>query len=183
MYLTPPSSHPLPGPLACIRWNVFQSRLAVQEGNVDVASSVSTDAGRVSMLRHAVHETLQAASHGRQVTSVPAREFISGLSRCLGVPEQRAIVIVHAATAAELRSRLLAIAAARRGAGGGQPAAAAEVEVQRLLRAVETFPMPAGAPEAEMVGTAIRTKFTLQEMETLLKELVCPLAKTLTCSF
>jgi hypothetical protein len=99
------------------------------------------------------------------------------------VPEQRAIVIVHAATAAELRSRLLAIAAARRGAGGGQPAAAAEVEVQRLLRAVETFPMPAGAPEAEMVGTAIRTKFTLQEMETLLKELVCPLAKTLTCSF
>jgi hypothetical protein len=147
----------------------------VQEGNVDVASAVSTDAGRVGMLRYAVHEVLHAARRGRQVTSVPSREFISGLACCLGVPEQRAIVVVHAATAAELRSQLLAIAAARRGAkGGSYEAGAAEVEVQRLLRVVETFPMAAGAPEAEMVGTAIRNKFTMHEMETLLKELVCP---------
>jgi hypothetical protein len=51
-------------------------------------------------------------------------------------------------------------------------AARARQQEHRLLRIVETFPLPAAAPEAEMVGAAIRDRFTGEELEVLLKSLV-----------
>lgn len=73
------------------------------------------------------------------------------------------------AVAAELRATLLAAAAARRGGG---PAGGADAEMSRLLRVVDAFPMGADAPEAALVGSALRDKFTTAEMEALLKGLV-----------
>ena len=45
-------------------------------------------------------------------------------------------------------------------------------EEQRLLRIVAAFPLPSNAPEAAMVGSSLRDKFTMAENEEMLKSLV-----------
>jgi hypothetical protein len=157
--------------------NGVMNRIKLQDGDTDVASSVATTAGRDAMLRRTVQECLRAAGSNRRVTSLPAQELVCGLSRCLGVPEKRTVTIVHAAVAAELRAVLLGVAAGRRGAGEERVAA----EVARLLRIVEVFPMPDDAPEAALVGSALRDKFTMEEMESLLKGLVRLLRRVCAC--
>jgi hypothetical protein len=140
----------------------------MQEGSTDVASSVATGEGRISMLRHAARDALNSAAKGTNLQSLKPREFVCGLAGALGVPEERTISVVHAVVAAELRSWLLAIAASRR-SGAYERAAS---DLRRLLRAVNVFPLPAASAQASLIGDALRDKLTLSEMEDLLKELV-----------
>ena len=63
---------------------------------------------------------------------------------------------------------LLSIAAAQRSAAGRRAAD----EEERLIRVIDEFPMPYSAPEANLVGSALRDRFTASEMEGLLKSLV-----------
>lgn len=91
-----------------------------------------------------------------------------GLARALGVEEERTIVITHAAVAAHVRSLLLAAAASSR--SGDEERAGSDLG--RVVSAVQLFPVPASAPEAEAVAAAVRDRLTLTETEDVLKQLV-----------
>jgi hypothetical protein len=100
-------------------FQLVQIYQACREGDTDVAGAVSTIASRDEMLRAAVRSSCKyTGMDGARATAVPPRDFICGLARCLGVEEGRAVAIVHAAVAEQLRAVLLEIAAARRGERG-----------------------------------------------------------------
>lgn len=46
------------------------------------------------------------------------------------------------------------------------------MEVDALLRVVDALPMEDDAAEAELVGSGLRDKFTMSEMESVAKRLV-----------
>lgn len=142
---------------------------ACKEGGTDVASSVKTAATRDALLRAAVHASLKQAAtgSGQLSASVSVRSFVCGLAAALGVPEERTVTIVHAAVAADLRARLLDVAASQRAGRVEQ----ASRSVQSILNVLGVFALRDSAPEAELVGAALRDKFTTSEMESVLKEL------------
>lgn len=150
-------------------------QLRVQDGGTNVASSVATEAGREAMFRQGVHNTLKVASNvsGAAVASLAQsfqpREFVCGLSRALGIGEDKAIKVVHAAIAADARGRLLDISASRRKGD----LESAGISANALIRILQVFPLPYNAAEASLVGAALQNRMTLPEMEYLLKQLVC----------
>ena len=115
----------------------------------------STESGRDSMIRASVQAALERP--GELGTWEPAR-FVSGLAMDLGVPEKRAITIVHAAVAAACRSALIEAEVGFR--------AGNEEEILRslgkMVSNLRSFPLPQGSPEAEMVGRAIQSQTSLE---------------------
>lgn len=138
-----------------------------REGNVDVAAPSMTTAARETMVRSAVQGTITSAGHSATRTLSPGN-FVCGLARALGVEEDRTIVIAHAAVAAHLRSLLLAAAASSRSGNAER----ASKDLGRVVSTVQMYPLPASAPEAELIAAAVRDKLTLTETEDVLKQLV-----------
>jgi hypothetical protein len=138
-----------------------------RECNVDLSSPTTTTAAKETMVRNAVQGTLASAGQSLTSTLRPG-EFVCGLSRALGVSEERTIVIVHAAVAAHVRSLLLAAAASLRSGD----VVRADSDLGKVVSAVQLYPLPASAAEAELVASAVRDKLTLTETEDVLKELV-----------
>ena len=114
----------------------------------------STESGRDSMLRAAVKSALEnprALGHWE-----PAR-FISGLAHDLGIPDKRAVTIVHAMVAAECRGALIG---AEAGFRAGSEKDVLE-SLDTMLTALNYFPLPPYSAEAELVGRSIQSQTSL----------------------
>ncbi|PSC68311.1 hypothetical protein C2E20_8034 [Micractinium conductrix] len=112
-----------------------------------------TESGRDAMLRAAVAAAMAAGQEGSFAMlggDHPAK-FVCGLAHDLGVPEQRAITIVHAEVAARCRAALIDAEAAFR--AGNQ--ADLLMALVKMAGALQTFPLPAGSAEAELVAAGV----------------------------
>ncbi|PRW60155.1 Golgi transport 1 [Chlorella sorokiniana] len=113
----------------------------------------STESGRDAMLRHAVQAAIAAAQAGSYslLGGDPPAKFICGLAHDLGVPDKRAVEIVHGQVAAECREALVTAEAAYRSGDQGDLLMA----LYRLAGALNTFPLPRGSAQGEMVGRQV----------------------------
>lgn len=149
--------------------SLIQLYQTCREGNVQLTSPSITTAACETMVRDAVQGTLASAGQSASLTrTVRPSDFVCGLAHALGLKEERLIVIVHAAVAAHVRSLLLNAAASLR----SENLERANNDLGRVISAVDMYPLPASAPEAEVVASAVRDKLTLTETESLLKQLV-----------
>lgn len=118
--------------------------------------TASTQSGRDSMLRMAVKHSL-----GNPKSSLagyePAR-FVSGLATDLGVPEERAITIVHAEIASLCRNALIDAEAAFRAGDEGLLSRS----LSKIMHALQCFPLPSGSAEMEMVGRSVMRTTSLE---------------------
>ncbi|KAI3435813.1 hypothetical protein D9Q98_001871 [Chlorella vulgaris] len=119
-----------------------------------------TESGRDSMLRAGVRAAISAAQEAAYSLlggDMPAK-FVCGLAHDLGVPDKRAATIVHAEVAAVCRSALIDAEAAYR-AGNQSDILTALI---RLAATLQTFPLPRGSAEAELVAAGIGKQTSLE---------------------
>lgn len=81
-----------------------------------------------------------------------------GLAHDLGVPDKRAATIVHAEVAALCRAALIDAEAAYRAGSQGDLLLA----LARLAGALQTFPLPPGSAEAELVAAGVVKQTSLE---------------------
>lgn len=118
--------------------------------------TASTQSGRDSMLRMAVKH-----SFGNPKSSLGGYEpsrFVSGLATDLGVPEERAITIVHAEIAAMCRNALIDAEAAFR----AQDEGLLSRSLSKIMHALQSFPLPSSSAEMEMVGRSVMRTTSLE---------------------
>lgn len=118
--------------------------------------TTSTQSGRDSMLRMAVKHSL-----GNPKSSLAGYEpsrFVSGLATDLGVPQERAITIVHAEIASMCRNALIDAEAAFRAEDEGLLSRS----LSKILHALQSFPLPSGSAEMEMVGRSVMRTTSLE---------------------
>jgi hypothetical protein len=118
--------------------------------------TTSTQSGRDSMLRMAVKHSLEnpkSALGGYE----PGR-FVSGLATDLGVPDERAVTIVHAEIASTCRNALIDAEAAFR----SQDERLVSKSLSKILHALQSFPIPSQSAEMEMVGRSVMRTTSLE---------------------
>lgn len=81
-----------------------------------------------------------------------------GLAHDLGVPDRRAVTIVHAEVASTCRSALIDAEAAYRSSNQSDILLA----LIRLAGALQTFPLPRGSAEAELVAAGIAKQTSVE---------------------
>ena len=108
--------------------------------------TASTQSGRDSMLRMAVKHSLEHPKSS--LGGYEPSRFVSGLAVDLGVPEERAITIVHAEIASTCRNALIDAEAAFR----AQDEMLLSRSLSKIMHALQCFPVPSSSAEMEMVG-------------------------------
>lgn len=118
--------------------------------------TASTQSGRDSMLRMAVKHSLEHPKSS--LGGYEPSRFVSGLATDLGVPEDRAITIVHAEIASTCRNALIDAEAAFR----AQDERLISRSLSKILHAIQSFPIPSGSAEMEMVGRSVMRTTSLE---------------------
>lgn len=118
--------------------------------------TASTQSGRDSMLRMAVKHSLEHPKSS--LGGYEPSRFVSGLAVDLCVPEDRAITIVHAEIASMCRNALIDAEAAFR----AQDERLLSRSLSKILRALQSFPIPSGSAEMEMVGRSVMRTTSLE---------------------
>ena len=121
-----------------------------------ISVTPSTQSGRDSMLRSAVKYAL--SNPKSMLGGYEPSRFISGLAQDLGIPEERAIVIVHSEIAAQCRGALIDAEAAFRVGDDGL----VSQSLSKIVHALQSFPIPAGTPEMELVGRSVMQHNSLE---------------------
>lgn len=121
-----------------------------------ISVTPSTQSGRDSMLRSAIKYSL--SNPKSMLGGYEPSRFISGLAQDLGIPEDRAIVIVHSEIAAQCRGALIDAEAAFRVDNGGL----VSQSLSKIVYALQSFPIPAGTPEMELVGRSVMQHNSLE---------------------
>lgn len=116
----------------------------------------STESGRDAILRTAIKYSLHYPKS--YLGGYEPSRFISGLALDLGVPERRAISIVHGEIAKECKGALIDAEAAFR----ASDQKLLSDSLSRVIRALESFPMPPQSPEIELVGRSVMQSTTLE---------------------
>jgi len=116
----------------------------------------STQSGRDSMLRMAVKHSLSNPSSSLGGYE-PAR-FVSGIASDLGVPQERAITIVHAEIASLCRNALIDAEAAFR----SQDEPLLSRSLSKVIHALQNFPIPVGSAEMDLVGRSVMQSTSLE---------------------
>ncbi|KAI8108229.1 hypothetical protein M9434_006258 [Picochlorum sp. BPE23] len=116
----------------------------------------STQSGRDSMLRMAVKHSLLNPSSSLGGYE-PAR-FVSGIASDLGVPQERAITIVHAEIASLCRNALIDAEAAFR----SQDEPLLSRSLSKVIHALQNFPIPVGSAEMDLVGRSVMQSTSLE---------------------
>ena len=118
--------------------------------------TASTQSGRDSMLRMAVKHSLENPKSS--LGGYEPSRFVSGLATDLGVPEDRAITIVHAEIASTCRNALIDAEAAFR----SQDERLISNSLSKVLHALQSFPIPSKSAEMEMVGRSVMRTTSLE---------------------
>ena len=118
--------------------------------------TASTQSGRDSMLRMSVKHSLENPKSS--LGGYEPSRFVSGIASDLDVPQDRAITIVHAEIASLCRNSLIDAEAAFR----SQDEAMISRSLSRVIHALQSFPMPPGSPEMEMVGRSVMRTTSLE---------------------
>lgn len=84
--------------------------------------------------------------------------FVSGLATDLGVPDERAVTIVHAEIASTCRNALIDAEAAFR----SQDERLVSKSLSKILHALQSFPIPSQSAEMEMVGRSVMRTTSLE---------------------
>lgn len=116
----------------------------------------STQSGRDSMLRMAVKHSLSNPSSSLGGYE-PAR-FVSGIASDIGVPQERAVTIVHAEIASMCRNSLIDAEAAFR----SQDEPLLSRSLSKVIHALQNFPIPVGSAEMDMVGRSVMQSTSLE---------------------
>eukprot|EP00898_Chlorokybus_atmophyticus_P005247 jgi/Chlat1/5723/Chrsp38S05557 len=131
-----------------------------------VELQLETPALRDAIYRAAVNLAINAAEKGGTpniASPADAVEFVSSFAHAISVPSSRAVVLVQAAVAAEVRNLLLQAAALVR---QGRQAETVS-EMMQLANILATFPPPPAAAEIGMVAGSLQSKISLPEREIL----------------
>ena len=118
--------------------------------------TASTQSGRDSMLRMSVKHSLENPKSS--LGGYEPSRFVSGIASDLDVPQDRAITIVHAEIASLCRNSLIDAEAAFR----SQDEAMISRSLSRVIHALQSFPIPPGSPEMEMVGRSVMRTTSLE---------------------
>ena len=118
--------------------------------------TASTQSGRDSMLRMALKHSLENPKSS--LGGYEPSRFVSGIASDLNVPQDRAITIVHAEIASICRNALIDAEASFR----SQDEGLLTRSLLKVIHALQSFPIPPGSPELEMVGRSILRTTSLE---------------------
>jgi hypothetical protein len=118
--------------------------------------TASTQSGRDSMLRMALKHSLENPKSS--LGGYEPSRFVSGIATDLNVPQDRAITIVHAEIASICRNALIDAEASFR----SQDERLLSRSLLKIIHALQSFPIPPGSPEMEMVGRSIMRTTSLE---------------------
>lgn len=118
--------------------------------------TASTQSGRDSMLRMALKHSLENPKSS--LGGYEPSRFVSGIATDLNVPQDRAITIVHAEIASICRNALIDAEASFR----SQDERLLSRSLIKVIHALQSFPIPPGSAEMEMVGRSIMRTTSLE---------------------
>lgn len=118
--------------------------------------TASTQSGRDSMLRMALKHSLENPKSS--LGGYEPSRFVSGIASDLNVPQDRAITIVHAEIASICRNALIDAEASFR----SQDERLLTRSLLKVIHALQSFPIPPGSAELEMVGRSILRTTSLE---------------------